>query len=76
MRLIRALHLSVISVVFVAALSLTIDTLASDEVTSLSVRTVDDTIVQCCVFVYLVFTVCLIVYALKRRYPRRAAHSV
>jgi hypothetical protein len=71
MRFTKALHLSVISIAFVAALSLTTDALASDGVTSLPVRTVDDMIIQCGVFIYLVFAVCLLVYALRRRYRRR-----
>lgn len=75
MKLIKALHLSAISVAFIAALSLTIDAFASDGVTFVSVRTVDDMILQCSVFVYLAFALCLLVYAVRRRYTVGASRS-
>jgi len=75
MRLTRALHLSVASAALVAALSLTIDTFATDGGTSLQARAVDGMMVQWGVFAYLALAVCLLVYALRRRYPGQTSHS-
>jgi hypothetical protein len=75
MRLTKALHLSVASAALVAALSLTIDTFATDGGTAPPAPAVDGVIVQWGVFAYLALAVCLLVYALRRRYPGQTPHS-
>jgi len=75
MRLTKALHLSVASVALAAALSLTIDAFATDGGTSPPAPALDGTIVQWGVFAYLALAVCLLVYALRRRYPGQTSHS-